>query len=204
LLAVKRVLAGAAVTVTGVALRFAAKGVVACLLLRREFGRAREHRVELRGKRRYLRGSLIAGDGLRHLIEGGADPAAIKRTKMNWHRIAVGRRPGPGADLLHVTRPCDDKRLRSPHAFEHRAIGPLRSAIGDAAAAVRLLPTLKAARRAGRWPEGAHAGIRVDPPPLIRGASCHHWRREPAVRLLPRHVVSEARKHGDERLVNAA
>jgi len=51
LLAVKigeqRILAGSAVAVAGVALRFAAEKVVAQLLLRRELRLARLHRVEL-------------------------------------------------------------------------------------------------------------------------------------------------------------
>ena len=36
------------------------------------------------------------------------------------------------ADLLDVFRPCDRESLRSPHAFEHGAIGPLRGAIDRA------------------------------------------------------------------------
>ncbi len=64
---------------TGVALRLAAKQVVAHLLLRGELHLAGEHRVELRAERRHLCRGLIAGDGLRHLIEGSAGPAAIDR-----------------------------------------------------------------------------------------------------------------------------
>ena len=57
---------------------------------------AREHRIELRGKRSHLGRGLIAGEGLRHLIEGGADSAAIKRAEMNRLRLAGRRWPGPG------------------------------------------------------------------------------------------------------------
>src|SRR6202158_879299 len=77
----QRVLAGPAVAVTGVALRLAAEQVVAGLLLGREPRLAREYRVELRGKRRYLGRGLVAGNRLRHLIESGAGPAAIERAE---------------------------------------------------------------------------------------------------------------------------
>src|ERR1700737_1771146 len=108
----QRVFAGPAVTVTLVAFVLAAEEVVAGLLLRRELRLLREHRVELRGKRRHLGRGFIAGDGLRHLVEGGADPAAIDRAQMNRQRLAGGRRPGPVADLLHVFGPSDRERLR--------------------------------------------------------------------------------------------
>src|SRR6202011_5375836 len=103
----QRILAGAAVAVTSIALCLAAEQIVARLLLRRELRFLCQHRVVLRGKRRYLGGGLIAGDGLRHLIEGGADPATIDRAKMNWQRLAGGWRPGTVADLLDVARPGD-------------------------------------------------------------------------------------------------
>ena len=48
---------------------------------------------------------------------------------MHRQRITRRRRPGPGADLLHVARPRDREGLRPPHAFEQGAIGPLRGAI---------------------------------------------------------------------------
>src|SRR6202158_487298 len=86
----QRVFAGPAVTVTLVAFCLAAEQVVALLLLRRELRFLREHRVELRGKRRHLGRGFIAGDGLRHLIEGGADPAAIDRAQMNRQRLGGG------------------------------------------------------------------------------------------------------------------
>src|SRR5580700_8555956 len=68
----QRVFAGSAVTVTLVASPLAAEQVVSQLLLRRELRLFREYCVEFRGERRHLRRRLISGDGLRHLVEGGA------------------------------------------------------------------------------------------------------------------------------------
>src|SRR5258707_5720040 len=113
------VLAGPTVTVTGVALRLAAEQIVSRLLLRRELRLVRAHRVELRGKRRQLGRGFIAGNRLRHLIEGGSGPAAIDRAKMNRQRLIGGRRPGPVADLLHAFKPCHTQNLRSPKPVEH-------------------------------------------------------------------------------------
>src|SRR5258708_29438117 len=78
----RRVFAWSAVAVASVALRLAAEQVVARLLLRRKLCLACEHGIELRGKGRYLGGGLVAGDGLRHLIERCGGPAAIELAEM--------------------------------------------------------------------------------------------------------------------------
>src|SRR3981081_3935359 len=87
----QRVLAGPAVTVTLIAPRLAAEQIVSRLLLRRELRLARADGVELQAESRHPGGGLTAGDGLLHLIEGGADSAAIDRSKMNWQRISGAR-----------------------------------------------------------------------------------------------------------------
>ena len=125
----QRILAGAAIAVTGIALRLATKEVVTCLLLWRELRLARKHRIELRGEVRYLGGCLVAGDRLRHLIERGGGPAAIQRSKMDRYRLVGGWWSRPVTDLLHVGRPLDRKSLRTPNLFEQGAIGPLRGAV---------------------------------------------------------------------------
>src|SRR5260370_38719181 len=125
----QRVFARPAVTMTLVASRLAAEQVVALLLLRRELRFFRKHRVELRGKRRHLGRGFIAGDGLRPLIEDSAGPAAIDRAQINRQRLTGSWWAGPVADLLDVFRANDREGLRSPHALEHGAIGPLRSAV---------------------------------------------------------------------------
>src|SRR5260370_2792641 len=99
------VLAGPAVTVTGIVLRLAAEQIVSLLLLRRELRFLCEHRIVLRGKRRHLGGGLIACDGLRHLIEGAGSPAAINWAKMNRQRLAGRRPPPPGARPRHLAPP---------------------------------------------------------------------------------------------------
>src|SRR5437764_4115070 len=88
-----------------VALRFAAEQLVAQLLLRSELRLAREHGVELRGECGHLGRRLIAGDGLRHLVECRGSPATIQLAEMYRHRIVGRWRPRLVADLLDVLRP---------------------------------------------------------------------------------------------------
>src|ERR1700760_1865237 len=78
----QRVFAGPAVTVTFVASCLASEEIVSQPLLRRELRLFRQYSVVLRSKRRHLGRSFVAGDRLRHPIEGGADPAAINRAQM--------------------------------------------------------------------------------------------------------------------------
>jgi hypothetical protein len=111
--------------VTFIASRLAAEQIVALLLLRRKLCLLGEHRIEFRSERRHLGRGFIAGDRLRHLIEGRADAAAIDRAQMDRQRIGRGCRPGSVADLLDVARPSDRKTLYSPHALEQGAIRPL-------------------------------------------------------------------------------
>jgi len=113
----QRVLAGPTITVTGVALRLAAEQIVSRLLLRRELRLVCAHRVELRGKRRHLRRGFIAGDRLRHLIEGGADPARDRSGQDEPEKARrrsaarAGRRP---ARRLQATRsPALPRRART-------------------------------------------------------------------------------------------
>src|SRR5258708_34723307 len=84
----QRVLAGAAVTVTLLASCLSAEQVVSLLLLRRALRLVSEYRVELRGERRHLGRGFVAGNRLRHLVEAGADPAAIHRAQMNRQWLA--------------------------------------------------------------------------------------------------------------------
>src|SRR5213079_895702 len=116
---------GPAIAVTGIALRLAAKQIVACLFLRRELRLAGQHRVKLRAERRYLGRGFITGDGLGHLIVRRAGAAAVDRPEMDRQRVAGSRRPRPIADLLHVARPSDREGLLSPDVFKEGAIGPL-------------------------------------------------------------------------------
>src|SRR5258708_32898115 len=92
------VLTWPAVAVTFIASRLAAEQIVALLLLRRKLRLLGENRVEFRSERRHLGRSFIAGDRLRHLIEGRADAAAIDRAQMDRQRIGRGRRPGSVAE----------------------------------------------------------------------------------------------------------
>src|SRR5258705_9895830 len=78
----QRVLAGPAVAVTFVASCLTSEQIVSLLLLWRELRLFRQYRVELRSKRGHLGRSFVARDRLRHLIERGADPAAINRAQM--------------------------------------------------------------------------------------------------------------------------
>src|SRR5262249_32028529 len=123
------ILAGPAVAMAVVALRLAAEQPVAHLLLRGELRLARKHRIELRGEGRYLGRGLIAGDGLRHLIEGRGGPAAIQFAEMDRHRIVGGWRSRLVTDLFHIVRPRNREGLPAPNAFEQGAIRPLRGAV---------------------------------------------------------------------------
>jgi hypothetical protein len=125
----QRILAGSAVTVTGVALRLAAEEIVSRLLLRSELCFVREHRIKLRGKTRHLGGSFIASNGLRHLIERAHRSSAVDCAEVNRQRITRGRRAGAGTNLLHIVRPCDREGLLSPHEFKQSAIRPLRGPV---------------------------------------------------------------------------
>jgi hypothetical protein len=80
-------------------------------------------------KSRYLGRGLIAGDGLRHLIEGRRGAAAIQFAEMDRHRIVGGWRSRLVTYLLHIVRPRDREGLSAPNAFKQGAIRPLRSAV---------------------------------------------------------------------------
>src|SRR5947209_12879668 len=111
------------------ALRPPTEQLVAHLLLRGELRLAGKHCIELRGESRYLGRGLIAGNGLRHLIEGRRGAAAIQFTEMDRHWIVGGWRSRLLTDLIHIVRPPDCKGLFAPYAFENGAIRPLRGAV---------------------------------------------------------------------------
>src|SRR5271155_1859628 len=110
---------------TGVALRPAAKQLVAGLFLRRELPFAREYCVVFRSELHDFGRRFVAGDRLCHLIKSDTGPAAVKRTKLNGRRSAGRRRPRPRADQFHIARPGEREGLLSPYAFESGAVGSL-------------------------------------------------------------------------------
>jgi hypothetical protein len=105
--------------VTFIASRLASEQVVALVLLQRKLRLLGEHSIKFRSERSHFGRRFMAGDRLRHLVEGRADTAAIDRAQVDRQRIGRGRRPRLVADLLDVARPCDRKTLR-PHTPSNR------------------------------------------------------------------------------------